>query len=655
MLAAKGRFRYTEWLFATPDIFMPPTQKKASKTGKRKPLEIKGEDPFSARAVRSFMSKIGNGLLSAAGYEIVEEADESDLETSADPAEIAAEAAREQREQRLAGWRADFQIAVQNRRAQQNQFEQAKTAAIEKAKIEAHEIRRQLIAVGEETPPDEIQMPEPVKLAEPAPAPAEHETHEMVPVDENEFYELPGTALFEESAKQAMIFIDPDELEKQKQAVQDTLDNFAVDATVWDAVVGPRVTQLRLKPGLGVRVEAITSLSNNLALALAAESIRIQAPIPGKPYVGIEIPNGNSAPINLGLLLQSEAWVKTRAKIPLLLGMELGGDLCITDLNAAPHMLIAGATGSGKSVCMNTILMCLTNRFTPDELELILIDPKRVEFGAYDKLPHLVRPVITEAKLVVPALQWAVREMEERYKTLAMVGARNIAGYNEKMDELGMKRMPYLIVIIDELADIMLTTGPDVETALARIAQLSRAVGIHTIIATQRPSVNVITGMIKANFPTRIAFKVSSQIDSRTILDGRGAEALRGQGDMLFSPPGIGVLQRVQGPWVTDAEIKRVVEHCAEQREQRFKTSITDLAPCSADGEFGEANSDADPLLDQAIEIILRDQRASTSYLQRCLRIGYNRAANLIEEMEARGIVGPQIGSTPREILVESL
>ena len=295
------------------------------------------------------------------------------------------------------------------------------------------------------------------------------------------------------------------------------------------------------------------------------------------------------------------------------------------------------------------------NVFSPDELELILIDPKRVEFGAYEKLPHLVRPVITEPKLVVPALQWAVREMEERYKTLATVGARNISGYNEKMDDLGLKRMPFLVIIIDELADIMLTTGADVETALARIAQLSRAVGIHTIIATQRQSVNVITGMIKANFPTRIAFKVSSQIDSRTILDGRGAETLRGKGDMLFSPPGIGILQRVQGPWVTYGEISKVVAHCAEQREQRFKTSITDLSPCEGDESYALRDAEeADPLLDQAIEIILRDQRASTSYLQRCLRVGYNRAANLIEEMEAKGIVGPQTGSTPREILIDS-
>ncbi len=630
---------------------MPQAASAEPQTEKRKPLDAKGSDPFSARAVRSFMARIGDGLLSAAGFErVYEEAeDEPVFESVIDPAEEAAEARRIQREEQLSAWRAEYARALEQRKTAQERFDAERAAAVQKVRGHADSVQQKLTAAREEPLPEApAAEPEPLEMAEP-----EHEVHELTAAVEDT-YIRPAADLFEQPENTDFIFIDPEELERQKQAVQDTLDNFAVDATVWDAVVGPRVTQLRLKPGLGVRVEAISSLSSNLALALAAESIRIQAPIPGKPYVGLEIPNGNAAPLNLGLLLRSRDWKSTDAAIPLMLGMELGGSLCIADLNAAPHMLIAGATGSGKSVCMNTILMCLLSKFSPDELELILIDPKRVEFGAYEKLPHLVRPVITEAKLVVPALQWAVREMEERYKTMAQAGARNIAGYNEKMDELGMKRMPYLVIIIDELADIMLTTGADVETALARIAQLSRAVGIHTIIATQRPSVNVITGMIKANFPTRVAFKVSSQIDSRTILDGRGAEALRGKGDMLFSPPGIGVLQRVQGPWVTDAEIARVVEHCAEQREQHFKTSITDLAPCEGDEAFALRDAeDADPLLDQAIEIILRDQRASTSYLQRCLRIGYNRAANLIEEMETKGIVGPQIGSTPREILIE--
>jgi S-DNA-T family DNA segregation ATPase FtsK/SpoIIIE len=631
---------------------MPQATSEDLKTKNRNALNAKGSDPFSVRAVRSFMSKIGSGLLSASGFERIEDEEEAEeiFEEYFDPAEEAAETERIRREEQLEAWRTEHVQALEKRKIEQERYRAARIKAMERVEKQAADIRQKLERTSNEPVSAEpIIEPEPIELAKP-----EHEVHEQVAAVADD-YNRPGPDLYDQPESTEFIFIDPEELERQKKAVQDTLDNFAVDATVWDAVVGPRVTQLRLKPGLGVRVESISSLSNNLALALAAESIRIQAPIPGKPYVGLEIPNGNSAPLNLGLLMRSKDWSTTKATIPLMMGMELGGSLCITDLAAAPHMLIAGATGSGKSVCMNTILMCLTNHFSPDELELILIDPKRVEFGAYEKLPHLVRPVITEAKLVVPALQWAVREMEQRYKTMAQVGSRNIAGYNEKMDELGMKRMPFLVLIIDELADIMLTTGADVETALARIAQLSRAVGIHTIIATQRPSVNVITGMIKANFPTRVAFKVSSQIDSRTILDGRGAEALRGQGDMLFSPPGIGILQRVQGPWVNDAEIQRVVDHCAEQREQNFKTSITDLSPCEGDESYALRDAeDADPLLDQAIEIILRDQRASTSYLQRCLRVGYNRAANLIEEMEAKGIVGPQIGSTPREILIDS-
>jgi S-DNA-T family DNA segregation ATPase FtsK/SpoIIIE len=629
---------------------MPQATSEDLKINKQNPLNDKGSDPFSVRAVRSFMSKIGNGLLSASGFERAEEEIEEVFEEYVDPAEEAAEADRIRREELLEAWRAEHFQALEKRKSAQERFTATQAQAVERMQKQAETIRQKLDrTTNEPIAAEPIVEPKPIELAEP-----EHEVHEQIAAITDD-YNRPGADLYDTPESTEFIFIDPEELERQKKAVQDTLDNFAVDATVWDAVVGPRVTQLRLKPGLGVRVEAISSLSNNLALSLAAESIRIQAPIPGKPYVGLEIPNGNCAPLNLGLLMSSKDWKNSKATIPIMMGMELGGSLCITDLAAAPHMLIAGATGSGKSVCMNTILMCLMSRFSPDELELILIDPKRVEFGAYEKLPHLVRPVITEAKLVVPALQWAVREMEERYKTMAQVGSRNIAGYNEKMDERGMKRMPFLVLVIDELADIMLTTGADVETALARIAQLSRAVGIHTIIATQRPSVNVITGMIKANFPTRVAFKVSSQIDSRTILDGRGAEALRGQGDMLFSPPGIGILQRVQGPWVNDAEISRAVDFCAEQREQDFRQSAVGLQYHEVEPLPGMADTrDADPMLEQAIEIILRDQRATTSYIQRCMRIGYNRAANLIEELEERGIVGPQIGNTPREILIDS-
>ncbi len=620
------------------------------------PVALDETRAFSSKAIRSLMSKIGDGLLSVAGYELVD----VEVEPVDDPQDLATQRLDEAREAQLEAWRNEALQSASARKTLQTRFQQEREKIIAQTREQAAGLRKQLEqAAAEVAPIDAVSTAAPIEIEAAAPPelpppPAEDEPDYGTDLVDQREYILPSTGLFDDSQDEQILFIDPDELERQKRIVQDTLDDFAVDAIVWDAIVGPRVTQLRVKPGYGVRVDSIKALTNDLARTLAAESIRIQSPIPGKPYVGIEIPNGNTAPLNMGITLRSKDWKTTGAAIPLLLGMELGGALCIADLAAAPHLLIAGATGSGKSVCMNTIIISLISRFTPDELELILIDPKRVEFSAYESLPHLVRPVITEATLVVPALQWVVREMEKRYKTMAPARVRNIAGYNEKMEEQGKKKMPYLVVIIDELADIMLTSGADAELALARIAQLSRAVGIHTIIATQRPSVNVITGMIKANFPTRIAFKVASQIDSRTIIDGRGAEVLRGQGDMLFCPPGIGLQQRVQGAWVNDAEIARVVAHCATQREQHFKTSITDLAPCKADENPAlRAANDADPLFDDAIDIILRDQRASTSYLQRCLRIGYNRAANLIEQMEDKGILGPQIGSSPREILIE--
>lgn len=612
-------------------------------------------DDFSARAMRSFarslFTKIGHGLLDVAGYEVVPDEElEAEESLPLDPEEQAAAVRQAERTARLEEWRQKNDRIKLMRLARKEEYESLQKIHSDRVSQLIKEAQKHAKAkpapdISEIKPPEEAEhtATETLNTIEPEP-------RLEVPAGE---YRLPTVELFDQPETEQVIFIDPEELERQKTVIQETLDSFAVDATVWDAIVGPRITQLRLRPGLGVRVESITSLNRNFALALSAESVRMQAPIPGKPYVGIEIPNGNTATLPLSLLLRSEAWHTAKADIPLVLGMELGGSLCITDLAAAPHMLIAGATGSGKSVCMNTLLMCLLCRFSPDELELVLIDPKRVEFGAYSTLPHLIRPVVTEAKMVVPALQGVVREMERRYEILSTVKARNISTYNERMEELGQRKMPYLVVIIDELADIMLTAGAEVETALARIAQLSRAVGIHTIIATQRPSVNVLTGMIKANYPTRVAFKVSSQIDSRTILDSKGAEALRGRGDMLFSPPGIGQLTRVQAPWVSEIEVERVVNCCAEQRLQSFREINVSAQENTSSARPTEIE-ETDPLLEQAIEIILRDHRATTSYLQRCLRVGYNRAANLIEELEARGIVGPQIGSTPREILIDS-
>ncbi len=610
------------------------------------------ESKFSKRTLRSLgrslFSKIDATLMEVAGYEYVDE-DEDEEVMEEEENEFSQPTENPAAKHDL--WRKEFSAQELSRLARQEDY-------LNLRKSTRVQFKKRLKGLLAE---EKIVQTDPVKRQATAPAPVlaltpdvESVVMEDQPAPDPESYQCPSAPLFKKT-EGAVFFISEEELEAQKNAIQDMLDNFSIDAMVWDAIVGPRVTQLRLRPAPGVRVGAITALSKNLAMALSAESIRIQAPIPGKPYIGVEIPNGNSAPLFLGTLFQAEAWKKSKAHIPILLGMEIGGDVCILDLAAAPHVLIAGATGSGKSVCMNTLLMSLLCRFSPDDLEMILVDPKRVEFSAYDTIPHLIRPVITEANLVLPALEWVIQEMQRRYKVLATVSKRNLVDYNAYMDELDLKRMPFIVVVIDELADIMLTSGAEIETALARIAQLSRAVGIHTVIATQRPSVNVITGTIKANYPTRVAFKVTSQIDSRSILDGKGAESLRGKGDMLYNPPGIGQLCRVQGPYVSDEEIETIVAYCSKQREQKFKSSALELEPAQISARPDQEPIETDdPLLEQAIEAILGSHRASTSYLQRRLRIGYNRAANLIELLEERGVLGPQIGSTPREILIET-
>ncbi len=467
-------------------------------------------------------------------------------------------------------------------------------------------------------------------------------------------YRLPSLDLLRPPAATEQAFVNPEELALMKRQLQDALDSFAVDAFVQDAVVGPRVTQFRVKPGFGVRVEAIASLEKNIALAMSANAVRIQAPIPGESFVGIEIPNRNSAPLTLRGSFESAAWQTTKAELPLVLGVDIAGRHVLCDLAKAPHALIAGATGSGKSVCISNLILSLVYRFRPDELELVLIDPKIVEFAIYRDLPHLIHPVVTDPKQACQALKWLVREMERRYQVLADQGVRNLAGYNAKAVAEGFPRLPFIVLIIDELADLMMTAAADVETPIARLAQMSRAVGIHTVLATQRPSVNVITGVIKANYPTRIAFQVSSQIDSRTILDGKGAEALQGRGDMLYNPPGLGRLQRLQAPYVDDTEIERIVTGLKAQVAPRYRVELRaeDAPGPMAEGE-GASAAGADPMIKEALEVIAAHGRASTSYLQRRLKIGYNRAASLIEEMEKRRFIGPQVGHNPREIYVQ--
>ena len=487
--------------------------------------------------------------------------------------------------------------------------------------------------------------------AEPTPEPEPLEQ----PVDLSE-YQRPTIELLDKPDIASATLVTPEAVEAQKNALQDAIDSFALDAHVYDALIGPRITQFRVQPGMGVRVESITALEKNIALALATTSIRMQAPIPGEPFVGIEIGNSNSVPIALRTVLQSKAWRDCDYDIPLVMGLDIQGKPIITDLAKAPHLLIAGATGSGKSGCRSPRILSMLYKFKPDELELVLIDPKRVEFGLFRQVPHLIHSVVAEAKPAVQVLKWVVAEMERRYEVLAEKQVRNIAGYNQKAEAEGFKRMPFTVVIIDELADLMMTSKGDAEGALCRIAQPSRAVGIHTIVATQRPSVNVITGVIKANFPTRIAFQVSSNVDSRTILDCKGAESLLGRGDFLFNPPGIARLVRIQSPMVEDHEIIKIVEHISGQRLPEFRVDLSTVAPVDQSGTQvgmeGIEGEDDEALLKQALLIVAETQKASTSFLQRRMRIGYNRAAILMEELEDRMHVGPQNGSTPREVFI---
>ena len=468
-------------------------------------------------------------------------------------------------------------------------------------------------------------------------------------------YQFPSLDLLRAPAANESEYTTAAELEADRLRLQDTLDSFAVDAQVHDAIVGPRVTQFRVRPGFGVRVESISALDKNIALSMSANAVRIQAPIPGESFVGIEIPNRNTNALTLRGSFENPAWTTSKAEIPLMLGVDIAGRHILLDLARAPHALIAGATGAGKSVCISNLILSLIYRFRPDELELVLIDPKIVEFAIYRDLPHLIHPVVTDPKQACQALKWLVREMQQRYETLAEKGVRNLAGYNAKAAAEGFPRLPYIVLIIDELADLMMTAAEDIETSIARLAQMSRAVGIHTVLATQRPSVNVITGVIKANYPTRLAFQVSSQVDSRTIIDGKGAESLQGRGDMLYSPPGISRLQRLQAPFVDDNEIEAIVASLKAQVQPRYRVELrAEDAPGPSQSIDGDtANVGADPLIKEALEIIATGGRASTSYLQRRLKIGYNRAASLIEEMEQRRYIGPQVGNNPREIYVQ--
>ena len=474
-----------------------------------------------------------------------------------------------------------------------------------------------------------------------------------------------------------------------------TLKEFSVEVIPGEIHTGPVITRYEVTPAPGVRVEKIVNLDKNIALGLKALSVRILAPVPGKGTVGIEVPNKISQPVCMRDIIESKAWAEANAEIPIVLGKDVTGKPMVMDLTKMPHVLIAGSTGSGKTVCINAIIASLLYHSGPEDLRFIMVDPKVVEMQMYNALPHMLIPVVTDAKKVPGALKWLIAEMEHRYQIFAKSNVRNIAGFNakiaknkeeqakaEEMDanmsaeeraalnevsqmevprdddafEIPRKKLPYIVCVIDELADLMMVAPADIETCIARLAQLARAAGIHLILATQRPSVNVITGVIKANLPSRISFKVASKVDSRTILDGGGAEALIGKGDMLFIPPGTSNLVRAQGAFVSDEEIESIVDFLKENNDPpEIAQDVQKQIDAGGDDGGGDDGgpTDGDELLPDAIDVLRSSKRASTSMLQRRLRIGYNRAARLMEELEERGIVGPENGSSPREIMVD--
>lgn len=439
------------------------------------------------------------------------------------------------------------------------------------------------------------------------------------------------------------------------EMIKDTFQNFGIEVDMGEVRVGPTVTQYSMKPAKGVKLTRITTLSNDLALALAAHPIRIEAPIPGQSLVGIEVPNQKVAMVTLKELLESPEFVSRNHNLMIALGKDVAGKVWFADLPKMPHLLVAGATGSGKTVCINTIILSLLYQNTPETLRFIMVDPKRVELTLYNGIPHLLTPVITDAAKTVNALKWAIGEMERRFDTLAQSGCRDIISYNKVSEE----KLPYIVFVIDELADLMAMAASEVEAGIIRIAQMARAVGIHLIVATQRPSVEVITGLMKANIPARIAFSVASLIDSRTILDCPGAEKLLGRGDMLYLTADLSKPKRVQGAFVSEEEMKRVVKSIKGDNLPSYDESIVSKNSNAGNGGtinlFGGASDDQDSLFDEAKRVVIESGKASASLLQRRLKVGYARAARLLDELEEAGIVGPADGAKPREVFTEHL
>jgi S-DNA-T family DNA segregation ATPase FtsK/SpoIIIE len=522
-------------------------------------------------------------------------------------------------------------------------------------------------------PPKPAALPKPAPSRKPAAAPP------AAPVSYKN-WQLPSHDVLVRPTQDSPAAQVVEDLKQSAAVLQATLADFGLDVRIGEVTKGPVITRYEIHPAPGVKVEKITTLHNNIALAMRAASVRIIAPIPGKAAVGIEVPNHTTTTVFLRDILESDTWKNTKARLPLALGKDIGGNVIIGDLADMPHMLVAGATGSGKTVCINAVITGLLFRMSPEELKFVFVDPKIVEMQMLSALPHLALPIVTDSKKVLLALRWLITEMERRYQIFAKVSVRNIHGFNtrdRKRDpkpepapkgdgeqmELSVPRdfeikvpdtLPYIVLVVDELADLMMTAPADVEMAITRLAQLARATGIHMILATQRPSVDVITGVIKANVPARIAFQVASKQDSRVILDANGADKLLGKGDMLYLPPGSAKLIRAQGVYVQDEEIRAVAECLGKQAPPSFERGITEkLTAETPAGSLEEGSEEDEDLVEQCVEVIRQTKRASVSILQRRLRIGYTRAARIMDIIEERGIVGPHKGAEPRDILID--
>jgi len=491
-------------------------------------------------------------------------------------------------------------------------------------------------------------------------------------LQKNGVFKLPPLTLLDQVERKDTR-IKRESLIMNSRILEKKLADFGVEGKVVEVKPGPLITMYELEPAPGVKITKITNLSDDLALALRAPSIRIIAPIPGKAVIGIEIPNHEREPVHLKDVLDNDAFLESQFKLPIALGEDIVGTPVITDLTRMPHLLIAGTTGSGKSVSLNAMICSILFKAPPDDAKFLMIDPKRLELSAYEGIPHLLHPVVVDPQKASQVLKWAVEEMEKRYKTIVELGVKNIEAYNRliekkpkekslKTDDIDGKqeadkelpvKLPFIIIIIDELADLMMVAQRNVEESLARLAQMARAAGIHLILATQRPSVDVITGVIKANFPTRISFQVSSKVDSRTILDQLGAENLLGFGDMLYMPPGTSKLVRIHGPYVSEKEIERIVDFVKKQAMPAYDESISEYHPDTKEGE--QPDKDFDEKYDEAVELVTELGQASISLVQRYLKVGYNRAARMIERMESEGIVGPSDGVKPRKVLARKI